>query len=251
VRVERAEPLVHPRRTALRRLSERWRASRIAVHDVRPDTPPMGTCPPPGASWGTCANTGDPQPFGNHEIRRREDGQMIGGVDFHEPADENGSVTIGYGIIPPARGKRYASEALRGLLLFARARGVTCATTTSSPSTSCWQPACGWPEKTNASSTSRSPGPTRRRLPTHAPSCRLRSSASRMWSARTTRLGRRRPCFQATAAEGHLVFPVRNLDLSQPCWCSTSAGGVLLMYQPSTRGPTRSDGQPAVSTAAS
>ncbi|MFI9605085.1 GNAT family N-acetyltransferase [Streptomyces sp. NPDC052043] len=75
---------------------------------------------------GTCANTGDPQPFGNYEIRRREDGQAIGGLGFHGPADENGSVTIGYGLIPSARGKGYASEALRGLLLFARARGVTC-----------------------------------------------------------------------------------------------------------------------------
>lgn len=74
----------------------------------------------------TCASTGDPRPFGNYEIRRREDGQVIGGVGFHGPADEDGSVTIGYGLIPSARGKGYASEALRGLLLFARARGVTC-----------------------------------------------------------------------------------------------------------------------------
>jgi RimJ/RimL family protein N-acetyltransferase len=75
---------------------------------------------------GTCANSGDPQPFGNYEIRRREDGQAIGGVGFHGAPDENGSVTIGYGLVPSARGKGYASEALRGLLLFARARGVTC-----------------------------------------------------------------------------------------------------------------------------
>jgi RimJ/RimL family protein N-acetyltransferase len=74
----------------------------------------------------TCAETGDPRPFGNYEIRRREDGQAIGGVGFHAPADKNGSVTIGFGLIPSARGKGYASEALRGLLLFARAHGVTC-----------------------------------------------------------------------------------------------------------------------------
>ncbi|WP_371573399.1 GNAT family N-acetyltransferase [Streptomyces sp. NBC_01314] len=73
----------------------------------------------------TCANTDDPQPFGNYEIRRRDDGQSIGGLGFHGPADENGSVTIGYGLIPSERGKGYASEALRALLLFARARGVT------------------------------------------------------------------------------------------------------------------------------
>jgi RimJ/RimL family protein N-acetyltransferase len=75
---------------------------------------------------GTCANTGDPQPFGNYEIRRREDGRTIGGLGFHGPADENGSVTIGYGLVPSARGKGYASEALRELLLFARSQGVTC-----------------------------------------------------------------------------------------------------------------------------
>jgi RimJ/RimL family protein N-acetyltransferase len=75
---------------------------------------------------GTCAATGDPQPFGNYEIRRREDGRAIGGVGFHNPVDANGSVTIGYGIVPSAQGQGYASEALRGLLLFARAQGVTC-----------------------------------------------------------------------------------------------------------------------------
>jgi RimJ/RimL family protein N-acetyltransferase len=74
---------------------------------------------------GTCAYTGDPQPFGNYEIRSREDDQAIGGVGFHGPADEDGCVTIGYGLVPSARGKGYASEALRGLLLFARAHGVT------------------------------------------------------------------------------------------------------------------------------
>lgn len=74
----------------------------------------------------TCARTGNPQPFGNYEIRRREDGQAIGGLGFHGRADENGSVTIGYGLVASARGKGYASEALRRLLLFARARGITC-----------------------------------------------------------------------------------------------------------------------------
>lgn len=74
----------------------------------------------------TCANTGDPRPFGNYEIRRREDGLAIGGVGFHGAPDENGSVTIGYGLVPAVHGKGYASEALRALLAFARARGVTC-----------------------------------------------------------------------------------------------------------------------------
>ncbi|MEU1620969.1 GNAT family N-acetyltransferase [Streptomyces sp. NPDC005722] len=73
----------------------------------------------------TCAGAGDPRPFGNYEIRLRDDGRAIGGIGFHGPPDEHGDVAIGYGLVPSARGSGYASEALRGLLLFARARGVT------------------------------------------------------------------------------------------------------------------------------
>lgn len=73
----------------------------------------------------TCANTGDPGPFCNYEIRSREDGRAIGGAGFHGTPDTSGSVTIGYGLVPSARGKGYASEALRALLAFARAHGVT------------------------------------------------------------------------------------------------------------------------------
>ena len=79
-----------------------------------------------GRFLGTCTDTGDPQPFGAYEIRRREDGRAIGGLGFHGPVDEDGSVTIGYGIVPSAQGQGYASEALRALLQFARAHGVTC-----------------------------------------------------------------------------------------------------------------------------
>ncbi|MDX3616737.1 GNAT family N-acetyltransferase [Streptomyces europaeiscabiei] len=90
-----------------------------------PGYPTDGDVSAAGRFLGTCAHTGDPQPFGNYEIRRRDDGRSIGGLGFHGPADENGVVTIGYGLIPSERGKGYASEALRGLLMFARAHGVT------------------------------------------------------------------------------------------------------------------------------
>ncbi|WP_381798415.1 GNAT family N-acetyltransferase [Streptomyces niveus] len=73
----------------------------------------------------TCAALGDPRPFGTYEIRVKETGQAVGGVDFHGPPDGSGAVTIGYGLVPEVRGMGYASEALRGLLLFARASGVT------------------------------------------------------------------------------------------------------------------------------
>ncbi|MFC5032333.1 GNAT family N-acetyltransferase [Streptomyces sp. DSM 41987] len=73
----------------------------------------------------TCEQSGDPQPFGAYELRRREDDLVMGGLGFHGPADENGGVTIGYGLVPAARGHGYAGEALRALLVFARARGIS------------------------------------------------------------------------------------------------------------------------------
>ncbi|GAA1198540.1 GNAT family N-acetyltransferase [Kitasatospora gansuensis] len=72
----------------------------------------------------TCAENGDPQPLGSYEIRRREDGWVIGGLGFHGVPDRTGTVTIGYGLVPSVRGQGYASEAVRALLAFARSRGV-------------------------------------------------------------------------------------------------------------------------------
>lgn len=72
-----------------------------------------------------CAGPGNPQPFGNYEIRRREDGLAIGGLGFNRPPDEQGTTVIGYALIPSARGQGYATEALRGLLEFARSRGLS------------------------------------------------------------------------------------------------------------------------------
>lgn len=66
----------------------------------------------------------DPRPFGNYEIRRREDGRAIGGIGFDGMPQEDRSVTVGYSLNLSARGRGYASEALRGLLAFARSRGI-------------------------------------------------------------------------------------------------------------------------------
>ncbi|MBH1938770.1 GNAT family N-acetyltransferase [Streptomyces sp. AV19] len=73
-----------------------------------------------------CAATGDPRPFGDYEIRRRSDGLVIGSLGFHRPPGAERTVTIGYGVVAPARGKGYATEALRGLLALAREHGVVC-----------------------------------------------------------------------------------------------------------------------------
>ncbi|MEE4496243.1 GNAT family N-acetyltransferase [Streptomyces sp. BE230] len=74
----------------------------------------------------TCAATGDPGPFANYGIRRREDGLVIGGAGFHGAPDEKRHVTIGYGLVESARGIGYASEALRALLRFSRAQDIAC-----------------------------------------------------------------------------------------------------------------------------
>ncbi|MFE7129826.1 GNAT family N-acetyltransferase [Streptomyces sp. NPDC057638] len=62
---------------------------------------------------------------GVYEIRHRADGSAIGGVGFHGPADPCGALTVGYGLIPSARGRGYAAEALRAVLASARERGFT------------------------------------------------------------------------------------------------------------------------------
>ncbi len=88
--------------------------------------------PGPGDSAGArlyldnCAASGDPWPFGSFEIRRREDGRAVGSVGFHGAPDEAGCVSIGYGLVPEARGQGFATEALRALLEFARELGITC-----------------------------------------------------------------------------------------------------------------------------
>ncbi|MGW0392204.1 GNAT family N-acetyltransferase [Streptomyces sp. NPDC003042] len=71
------------------------------------------------------AETGDPLPFGAYEIRRRADALTIGGAGFHGPADARGRVTVGYGLVPAARGRGYATEALRALLEHARRHGAS------------------------------------------------------------------------------------------------------------------------------
>jgi RimJ/RimL family protein N-acetyltransferase len=69
----------------------------------------------------------DLESFGTYEIIRRRDGAVIGAAGFFGPPDETGSVRVGYGLAESARGHGYATEALRGLLDWARGQdGLTC-----------------------------------------------------------------------------------------------------------------------------
>ncbi|WP_406281495.1 GNAT family N-acetyltransferase [Streptomyces sp. NBC_00209] len=118
-------------------------APRLILHPMTPANAEYVAAgsPPTGARWApgypspgergaaarfltTCAESGDPSPFGPYEIRLRADGVVIGGIGFHAAPDERRSVTIGYGLVESARGQGYASEALRALLRFAREQGV-------------------------------------------------------------------------------------------------------------------------------
>jgi ribosomal-protein-alanine N-acetyltransferase len=54
--------------------------------------------------------------FGHYQVLLADDDLVIGDVGFHAPPDELGEVSVGFGIVPVARGRGYASEALRALL---------------------------------------------------------------------------------------------------------------------------------------
>lgn len=65
--------------------------------------------------------------FGTYQIIRREDGSVIGAAGFMGAPDDTGAVRVGYGLAESAQGNGYATEALRGLLDWARTQdGLTC-----------------------------------------------------------------------------------------------------------------------------
>lgn len=77
------------------------------------------------AGYLTAAATGtDPAPFGTFRIDLNE--TAIGTIGFFGPPDESGEVTIGYGLVPGARGVGYATEAVARLVEFCRSeQGVS------------------------------------------------------------------------------------------------------------------------------
>lgn len=60
--------------------------------------------------------------WGVFALVRREDGRAVGGMGFHGAPDEDGRVEVGYDLAEAARGKGYATEALRALSAWALAR---------------------------------------------------------------------------------------------------------------------------------
>lgn len=66
---------------------------------------------------------GEQRPFGFYRISRAADGCAIGGIGF-KGRPVGGSVEVGYGLVPSARGHGFAAEALTALLGVAAAHGV-------------------------------------------------------------------------------------------------------------------------------
>jgi len=66
----------------------------------------------------------DQQPFTLYQIRETATGEAIGGAGFFGPPDTDGVVTLGYGLVPSARGKGYATEAVVGMLKIAQTGGA-------------------------------------------------------------------------------------------------------------------------------
>jgi RimJ/RimL family protein N-acetyltransferase len=59
-------------------------------------------------------------------VTRQAPRQVVGRVGFHEPPDEDGQVEIGYSVLPPHRGRGFATEAAGALIGWAHAEhGVT------------------------------------------------------------------------------------------------------------------------------
>jgi ribosomal-protein-alanine N-acetyltransferase len=57
--------------------------------------------------------------FCHYQVLLRDEDLVIGDIGFHAPPDELGEVSVGFGIVPVARGRGYAVEALRALLQWA------------------------------------------------------------------------------------------------------------------------------------
>ncbi|MFE4665380.1 GNAT family N-acetyltransferase [Streptomyces sp. NPDC056716] len=72
--------------------------------------------------------------FGVFVLVRRADDLAIGGMGFHSAPDGDGRVEIGYDLVAAARGRGYATEALRGLAGWALAQDdVRCLFATVEP----------------------------------------------------------------------------------------------------------------------
>jgi len=62
------------------------------------------------------------RPFGSMLIAERASRSAIGSIGFYGPPDEEGQVTIGYGLVEEYRGRGLGTEALEALIAYCRTR---------------------------------------------------------------------------------------------------------------------------------
>ncbi len=100
--------------------------SGVAGPDDRwaPDFPFEGDRIAVGSFARHTAEYGEQRPFGHYVIAGLEDGRVVGGIGFRG-RPTNGRVEVGYGLVPSARGRGYAAEALTALLDLARENGAS------------------------------------------------------------------------------------------------------------------------------
>ncbi|WP_406105769.1 GNAT family N-acetyltransferase [Streptomyces sp. NBC_01003] len=67
--------------------------------------------------------------WGTYAIVRTEDGRAVGGIGFHSAPDEEGRVEIGYDVTQGARGRGYATEAVRAIAAWALSQPAVTAVT--------------------------------------------------------------------------------------------------------------------------
>ncbi len=105
--------------------ADRILAQRAGLDDVWADDFPFeGDVGAVGMFLHASATQGEQSPFGFYRVTRLSDGQALGGLGFKGRPD-GGCVEIGYGLVPSARGKGYAAEAVIALLSLAARHGVT------------------------------------------------------------------------------------------------------------------------------
>lgn len=79
----------------------------------------------PLQSFATRRGSGpDDHPFTLYRIDETSSGLAIGGLGFFYEPNEDGTTELGYGLVASARGKGYATEALRLAVAIARSAGA-------------------------------------------------------------------------------------------------------------------------------